>query len=101
MVLLCTCQEFILFCLTLFALDRLPFFMYYHPNINKYMNIFKSLSEQQKVIIVTSALFLLTLSLGLLIFGDNIISIDHKIIEDVQNSVKADMLYVNPVQGGH
>ena len=64
------------------------------------MNIFKSLNEQTKVIIVASALFILTLSMGLLIFGDNIVSIDQQIIEDVKNNVKADMLYVNPVRGG-
>ena len=60
------------------------------------MNAFNRLSSMQKVVVVASALFLLSFSLSILVFGENFVTHDHHLMEQVQESVKADMLYSNP-----
>lgn len=60
------------------------------------MDIFKSLSVQTKLLIVTSSVFLVTLSLGLLVFGSNGLTQENSMIDQASNSSRADMLYVHP-----
>lgn len=60
------------------------------------MDTFTSLSTKMKVLIVASTLFLVTLSTGILVFGDNIVSHENTLIQEVKSSAKADLLYVDP-----
>jgi hypothetical protein len=64
------------------------------------MNIFKSLSIRTKLMIVASSLFLVTLSMGILVFGSNSLMQENSLIDQASDSSKADMLYVQP-EGGH
>lgn len=65
------------------------------------MDVFHTLSQRTKVLIVASSLFLVTITLGLLVFGTNIISHDNALLEQASNSTRADMLYIHPTDGGH
>ncbi len=60
------------------------------------MDAFTSLSERAKVMIVAGTLFVLTLSIGLIVFGENIFSMESGIMKDLKGSIQADMLYVHP-----
>jgi hypothetical protein len=65
------------------------------------MDVFQTLSQRTKILIVTSSLFLVTLSLGLLVFGTNFISSDSDMLEEATGVTRADMLYMHPTEGGH
>lgn len=65
------------------------------------MDVFHTLSQRTRVLIVASSLFLLTLTLGLLVFGTNIVSHENALLEQAKNSTRADMLYIHPTDGGH
>ena len=60
------------------------------------MDVFSSLSRRTKVVIVVSALFLLVTAVGLLVFGDNIITGESELLEQAQGAVRADMLFSHP-----
>lgn len=60
------------------------------------MDLLTSLSQRAKVMIVASALFLLTLSIGLLAFGENVITDENSMIQQAQNASRVDMLYSHP-----
>ena len=49
-----------------------------------------------KVLIVACALFIVTMSVGLLVFGDNFVTMENAMIEHVNGSVKTDMLMATP-----
>lgn len=68
---------------------------------NHLMDVFSTLSQRTKVLIVASSLFLVTITLGLLVFGTNIVSHENALLEQAKNSTRADMLYVHPTDGGH
>ncbi len=63
------------------------------------MDIFKSLSIRTKLMIVASSLFLVTLSIGILVFGSNGLMQENSLIDQASDSSKADMLYVQPEEG--
>lgn len=63
------------------------------------MDVFKGLSTRIKLMVVTSSLCLLTLSIGLLVFGSNGLTQENSLIERATGSSKADMLYVHPGEG--
>lgn len=63
------------------------------------MDVFSSLTQRTKIIVVTSALFLLSMSLSLLVFGGNISSHDAELIHAAKEGIKADMLYVHHTLG--
>lgn len=65
------------------------------------MDIFTALPQRTKVLIVASSLFLISLSLGLLVFGTNVITQENSLFDSAKNSTKADMLYIQPTEGGH
>lgn len=65
------------------------------------MHAFQTLSQRTKILIVASSLFLLTMSLGLLVFGNNLISSDSAMLEQASGATRADMLYVHPTEGHH
>lgn len=65
------------------------------------MDVFSTLSQRTKVLIVASSLFLVTITLGLLVFGTNIVSHENALLEQAKNSTRADMLYIHPTDGGH
>ncbi len=65
------------------------------------MDVFHTLSQRTKVMIVASSLFLVTLSLGLLVFGTNSVTHENGLLEQAKNSTRADMLYIHPTDGGH
>ena len=65
------------------------------------MDVFSTLSQRTKVLIVASSLFLLTITLGLLVFGTNIVSHENDLLEQAKNSTRADMLYIHPTKSGH
>jgi hypothetical protein len=65
------------------------------------MDVFSTLSHRTKILIVASSLFLVTLSLGLLVFGTNFISADNALLEEATHSTRADMLYSHPSEEGH
>ncbi len=65
------------------------------------MDVFSTLSQRTKVLIVASSLFLVTITLGLLVFGTNIVSHENALLEQAKNSTRADMLYVHPTDSGH
>lgn len=60
------------------------------------MDIFRGLSIRSKLMIVASSLFLLTLSMGLLVFGSNSLTQENSLIDQAKGSAQADMLYVHP-----
>jgi hypothetical protein len=63
------------------------------------MDIFKGLSIRTKLMIIASSLFLVTLSMGLLVFGSNGLTQENSLIQQAQTSSQADMLYVHPGEG--
>lgn len=65
------------------------------------MDVFSTLSQRTKVLIVASSLFLVTITLGLLVFGTNIVSHENALLEQAKDSTRADMLYVHPTDSGH
>jgi len=60
------------------------------------MDVFTSLRFRIKLLIVTSAVFLLSLSMGILIFGENVLNYENRLLEQVKEAAHADMLYVHP-----
>lgn len=60
------------------------------------MDAFTGLSDRAKVMIVAGAVFVVTFSIGIIVFGDNIVSMESGIMKDLNGSVQADMLYVHP-----
>ena len=65
------------------------------------MSIFTDLPQRTKLLIVASAMFLITLSMGLLVFGTNVISDENSLYNTAKNSTRADMLYINPTESDH
>jgi hypothetical protein len=65
---------------------------------NSNMDVFTSLSQRTKVVIVASALFLLITAVGLLVFGDNIVTDESDLLQQAQGAVRADMLYSHPAE---
>jgi len=65
------------------------------------MDLFTGLPQRTKVVIVASSLFLITLSLGLLVFGTNVITDENSLLETTKETMRADMLYIHPMEGGH
>lgn len=65
------------------------------------MDVFSTLSQRSKVLIVSCSVFLVTLSLGLLVFGTGAVSDENSLLEKAKNSTRADMLYIHPTDGGH
>ncbi len=65
------------------------------------MDAFKSLSQKTKVMIVSSAMFLLTLSIGVLVFGSEALTSENSLIHSLKGSVQADMLYSTPTEAHH
>lgn len=63
------------------------------------MDAFTSLSARLKILIVASTLFLASLSMGLLVLGEDTISKESALLQHVKEAAKADLLYVKP--GGH
>lgn len=63
------------------------------------MDAFTSLSARLKILIVASTLFLASLSMGLLVLGEDAISKESALLQHVKEAAKADLLYVQP--GGH
>ena len=64
------------------------------------MNAFKSLSLKAKVLVVLSAMFLFTLSMGVLIFGTNNLTPENAFVEQALEGARADMLYNSlPTEG--
>lgn len=75
---------------------------YYKITQNKtLMDVFSTLSQRSKVLIVSCSVFLVTLSLGLLVFGTGAVSDENSLLEKAKNSTRADMLYIHPTDGGH
>lgn len=75
---------------------------YYTITQNKtLMDVFSTLSQRSKVLIVSCSVFLVTLSLGLLVFGTGAVSDENSLLEKAKNSTRADMLYIHPTDGGH
>jgi hypothetical protein len=71
--------------------------LYYIGSINPpKMNVFTGLKQNTKVMIVASALFLLSLSFSLLIFGHNVLTPANHLIHEVHEAAKADLLFVRP-----
>lgn len=61
------------------------------------MDAFTSLSQRMKVLIVACGVFLVTLSMGLMVFGDNYVSdSETEALSKVKGNVRADLLYVHP-----
>ena len=74
----------------------------YNVQINlNLMSLFTDLPQRTKLLIVASAMFLITLSMGLLVFGTNLISPENSLYDMAKGSVRADMLYIQPEEGGH
>lgn len=65
------------------------------------MDAFKSLSQKSKIMIVSSAMFLLTLSIGVLVFGSEALTSENSLIKGLKGSIQADMLYSTPTEGAH
>ena len=64
------------------------------------MNTFKALSIRTRLMVVASGLFLLTLSLGLMVFGQEGLTSENSALEQLHNTVQADMLYPHVTTGG-
>jgi hypothetical protein len=60
------------------------------------MDVFSSLSKRMKIVVVGCALLLLSLSIGVLAFGNGELTADSVLIKEAAESVKADMLYAAP-----
>lgn len=60
------------------------------------MDVFTSLSQRSKIMIVASGLFLLVMATGMLVFGDNILTGESELLQEAQHAVRADMLYSHP-----
>ena len=65
------------------------------------MDAFKGLSQRTKLMIVASTLFLLTLSVGVLVFGSDNLTQESSLLEKAKGSVQADMLYSHPTDAHH
>jgi hypothetical protein len=66
------------------------------------MNAFAALNYKTRNMIVGGTVFLLVISFSLLIFGENAVSRHHDdLIHQAKESVRADMLYSHPGEGGH
>ncbi len=65
------------------------------------MDAFKGLSQRTKIMIVASTLFLLTLSVGVLVFGSDNLTSESSLFEKAKGSVQADMLYSPPTDAAH
>lgn len=65
------------------------------------MDVFQTLSQRTKVLIVASTISLVTITMTLLVFGTNILSHENSLLEQAKNSMRADMLYIHPTEGGH
>ncbi len=63
------------------------------------MNTFNSLKQRTKLLIVVSGLFLLTFSLGFLVFGHNSLGLESHLIHEASEGVKADLFYSHPGLG--
>ena len=64
------------------------------------MDVFSSLSERAKVLIIAGTLFVVTLSIGLIVFGGNSVTNENQLINDLKDSIRADLLYVRPSESG-
>lgn len=64
------------------------------------MDIFTGLPQRTKILIVASSLFLITLSMGLLVFGTNVITEENSLFEKTREATRADMLYIHPMEEG-
>ncbi len=60
------------------------------------MNTFSALSQRVKVGLISISLFLLSMSLGLLVFGENGISGENLMLPHAKEAAKADLLYIEP-----
>ncbi len=60
------------------------------------MDAFTSLSPRLKILIVACTLFLGTLSMGLLVLGEDTISKESALLEHMKEAAKADLLFVQP-----
>lgn len=65
------------------------------------MDAFKGLSQRTKMMIVASTLFLLTLSVGVLVFGSDNLTSESSLLLKAKGSVQADMLYSTPMDAAH
>ncbi|QQR54825.1 hypothetical protein IPG41_06625 [Candidatus Peregrinibacteria bacterium] len=65
------------------------------------MDAFKALTQRTKMMIVASTLFLLTLSVGVLVFGSDNLTSESSLLEQAKGSVHADMLYSTPTDAAH
>lgn len=65
------------------------------------MNAFKGFTQKTKMMIVASTLFLLTLSVGVLVFGADNLTSETSLLEKAKGSVQADMLYSQPTDAAH
>lgn len=65
------------------------------------MDFFTRLPQRTKILIVVSALFLVTLSFGLIVFGSNVITHENTFLDAAKNSTQADMLYIHPTEPTH
>lgn len=65
------------------------------------MDAFSTLSQRSKLLIVSCSVFLMTLSIGLLVFGSSVVSDENSLLEKAKNSTRADMLYIHPTDSGH
>lgn len=63
------------------------------------MDTFSSLSQRAKLLIISSTLFIISLSLGFLVFGSNALTHENDLLKAAQHSAKADMLFVDPSAG--
>ena len=52
-----------------------------------------------KLVVVSSTLFLLTLSFSLLFFGDNVLTHESELIEEASNAARVDLLFTQPHEG--
>ncbi|MFA5854981.1 MAG: hypothetical protein WC846_01665 [Candidatus Gracilibacteria bacterium] len=57
------------------------------------MDAFRGLSQKTKMLIILSAMFLFTLSVGVLVFGANNLTPENSFVEQAISGSRADMLY--------
>ncbi len=60
------------------------------------MNLFVTLTNQNKKLIIFGSAMLIVLAVALLIFGHNVKSGENKLIKQASEATRADMLYVHP-----
>lgn len=66
------------------------------------MDTFDSLSQRAKTAIVASAFFLLSLSVGFIVFGENLVHEEQEQwIEHAMENAKASVLFSAPQEIGH